>query len=167
MPKKNPEPPMYAAYRARRKRAEEGVIVVTGRPVSERTMARVKELLSPYEPDLQNTALEGWEVFEVEIPPGSSTGSHRHQGGIAIFILEGRGYTVIEGKQFDWKAGDLLLLPLKPGGIEHQHFNADSERPARYLPFLFEPLLTLGGHLDSEQTGTRPRQELRRIGIIA
>ena len=64
------------------------------------------------------------------------SGKHRHQGGLAIFVLEGAGYTVVDGKRYDWKAGDLILLPIKPGGVSHQHFNADPKKPARWLALI-------------------------------
>ncbi len=160
MASNKPEPAIYEYYRAFKERMENGVVVVSDRPVHEGICARTKRLLSPYEPDLKNTVLQGWEVFEVEIPPGSYTGKHRHQGGIAIFILEGKGYTIIEGKRFDWKAGDLVLLPLLPGGVGHQHFNADDKKPVRYIPFGFRAMLELGGYVEIDQMGTRPEEEL-------
>jgi len=53
-----------------------------------------------------------------------------------IFVLEGRGYSLVEGERFDWEAGDLLLLPMKPGGVAHQHFNLESDKPSRWLAFI-------------------------------
>lgn len=160
MAKPKGEAPVHRAYEALKKRCEKGVVVVTDRPVQERSFGRIKQLLSPYDPDLQNTVLFGWDVFEVEIPPGSHSGRHRHQGGIAIFIVEGRGYTVIDGRRHNWKAGDLVLLPFRPGGVEHQHFNADSKQSARYVPFIYDALIQLGGYVEIEQTAARPSEEL-------
>lgn len=48
-------------------------------------------------------------------------------------MIEGRGWTVVDGIRHGWEAGDLILLPLKPGGVEHQHFNAEPAKPCVWL----------------------------------
>ena len=103
--------------------------------------------LSPHEPDLQDTATQSWEVF-LQIFSERS-GRHRHQGGLVIFILEGKGWTVIDGERHDWEAGDLLLLPMKPGGVEHQHFNEDPNHPVKWIALLYWPFFI---HAGSETT---------------
>jgi hypothetical protein len=80
----------------------------------------------------------GWRIFINRVKKHS--GKHVHQGGLAIFVLSGKGYTVVDGVRYDWEEGDLILLPVKPGGCEHQHFNEDPERPADWLAFIFTPL---------------------------
>jgi gentisate 1,2-dioxygenase len=70
-----------------------------------------------------------------EIAPGGSNKRHRHTAEAIIYVLSGRGYTIIqeEGKaekKIDWEEGDLFSPPLFAW---HQHFNADVDRPARYL----------------------------------
>ena len=82
-------------------------------------------------------AAPGWLIFMHRITKHS--GKHIHQGGLAIFILEGKGYTVVDGVRYDWKKGDLLLLPLKPGGVEHQHFNEDPDKPSHWIALIFHP----------------------------
>lgn len=74
-----------------------------------------------------------WTVFVHEIRTHS--GKHVHQGGANLFVLKGKGYTVVDGVRFDWSEGDLILLPVKNGGVEHQHFNIDN-RPSRWLAFI-------------------------------
>lgn len=78
-----------------------------------------------------------WEIFCHEIRHHS--GKHRHQGGRNIFVIRGRGYTIIDGRRFDWKEGDLILLPFKKGGVEHQHFNLDVQ-PSRWVAFRHHPI---------------------------
>ena len=53
-----------------------------------------------------------------------------------IYVLDGIGYSIVEGERVEWKKGDLLLLPMKPGGVEHQHFNLDPEKPATWVAFV-------------------------------
>ncbi|MBI2853543.1 MAG: cupin domain-containing protein [Chloroflexi bacterium] len=81
-----------------------------------------------------------WNSFLQRIVKHS--GKHRHQGGMVIYVVEGKGYTVIDGVRYDWKKGDLLILPIKPGGVEHQHFNANKspDEPAVWLAFRWNPL---------------------------
>jgi gentisate 1,2-dioxygenase len=41
---------------------------------------------------------------------GAATSNHRHAYEALTYILEGTGYTVIEGRRFDWQAGDALYI---------------------------------------------------------
>ncbi len=88
------------------------------------------------------SVLNDWVVFIHDIKTHS--GKHRHQGGLVIYVLEGEGYTVVDGERHDWEAGDLLLLPVKPGGVEHQHFNKDDARPAKWIAFISAQLFEWG-----------------------
>ncbi|MBI2955478.1 MAG: cupin domain-containing protein [Chloroflexi bacterium] len=83
-------------------------------------------------------ALQDWSVFMQDVV--SHSGKHRHQGSLVIFVLEGRGYTVVEGVRMGWKKGDLILLPLKPGGIEHQHFNLEPGQSCKWIAFIYFPM---------------------------
>ncbi len=87
-------------------------------------------------------ALRDWQVFKQDIRQHS--GSHRHQGGLVIFCLEGKGYSVVDGVRHDWKEGDLILLPYKPGGVEHQHFNSEPGKPCKWIAFLYNPYWDMG-----------------------
>lgn len=84
-----------------------------------------------------DTALQSWYIFINNIRMHS--GKHIHQGGICLFILNGVGQTLVEGQLEDWKPGDLVLLPIKPGGVEHQHFDSEAPKGARWLAFLYLP----------------------------
>ncbi|MEV6925202.1 cupin domain-containing protein [Dactylosporangium sp. NPDC051485] len=100
-------------------------------------------------------ALSEWSVLTHEIRTYS--GCHRHQGGLAIYVLYGEGYTTCEGERIDWKEGDLVLLPVVPGGVEHQHFNT-GDKPAKWIAFRFEPFHTALGET-IEQLSTSPEYE--------
>lgn len=84
------------------------------------------------------TVLQEWFLFMQDIKTHS--GKHRHQGGLAILVLEGRGYSILDGQRKDWKKGDLILLPIKPNGVEHQHFNIEPGTPCRWMAFIFIPM---------------------------
>lgn len=117
-------------------RARRGRVVLRGNqiPWEQSRQARVKVYLSP---PIKDTAVDGWVVFVQDIRDHS--GRHRHQGGLAIFVLEGKGYTVVDGVRHDWEEGDLLLLPVKPGGVEHQHFNSEQGKPCKWLALIYTP----------------------------
>lgn len=87
--------------------------------------------------EIEDTALRDWRVFALQVETHS--GRHTHQGGIVIYVLKGRGYTEVNGVKKPWKAGDLLLLPILPGGVSHQHWNADPDEPSEWMAFRFVP----------------------------
>ncbi len=91
--------------------------------------------------------LQSFRVFKHDIQAHS--GKHVHQGGLVIFVLEGEGHTIIDGERYDWEAGDLILLPVKDGGVEHQHFNRDPEKGCKWIAFIYWPYWDL---LASEMT---------------
>ena len=78
-----------------------------------------------------------WSVFLNAVQQHS--GRHKHQGGLVLFVIEGSGSTDIDGTRYAWTGGDLITLPIRPGGIEHQHFNDNSGRPCRWVAFYYKP----------------------------
>ncbi len=84
-----------------------------------------------------DTALINWSVFLNDVREHS--GRHKHQGGLVLFVIEGSGGTDIDGKMFSWKRGDLITLPVRPGGIEHQHFNEKRGEICRWVAFYYRP----------------------------
>jgi len=137
----SPENAYEAAISAQQRlidRGRKGRIVVRDeeRPWETTRQGRLRYFLHPdMYPD---TALQEWRVFSQEIR--TKSGKHRHQGGVAIYILDGQGYTIADGQRYDWKKGDLLTLPVKPGGVEHQHFNTKPDGPSRWMAFVYLPI---------------------------
>jgi len=84
-------------------------------------------------PEIKDTVLSTYLCFEQEIAPGSRTGRLKFQGGQVIYVIAGRGYTLLDGVKHPWAAGDVINLPLRRGGIVVQHFNDDPHEPARFL----------------------------------
>ncbi|MFQ5849198.1 MAG: cupin domain-containing protein [Candidatus Binatia bacterium] len=87
------------------------------------------------------------ELYMQVLEPGKASGKHRHMAEEVFYVLEGRGYDLHwdvevelavkyewkwagEAKKFDWEEGDFVYIP--PYTM-HQHFNADPDRPARFL----------------------------------
>jgi hypothetical protein len=84
-------------------------------------------------PEIKDTVLSTYLCFEQEIPPGSRSGRVKFQGGQVIYVIAGRGYTLLDGVKHPWKAGDVLNLPLRKPGIVVQHFNTDPEKTAKFI----------------------------------
>lgn len=84
-------------------------------------------------PAIMDTILSTLMIYRQEIPPGSRSGRLRFQGGQIMFIVQGRGHTLLDGVKHAWEAGDVLNLPLRRDGIIVQHFNDDPAAPAAFL----------------------------------
>lgn len=130
-------------YAAKRERANSGAIVVRGAglPWEQCRQGRIKHWLHP---NITSTALGGWSLFLHDIRTHS--GLHRHQGGLCLFVVEGKGWTVVDGKRYDWEEGDLILLPVQPQGCSHQHFNAEPGTPCKWLAMIYEHYMDVLGN---------------------
>jgi hypothetical protein len=84
-------------------------------------------------PAIKDTVLNTQVFYEQEIPPGSRSGRLKFQGGQVIMILEGSGYTLVDGVKHTWEEGDVLNLPLRARGIIVQHFNPDPVKAVRFV----------------------------------
>jgi mannose-6-phosphate isomerase-like protein (cupin superfamily) len=92
---------------------------------------KIKYLVHPFTQDGRGTAvLRTFDVFMQEIPPGGRTGKHRHLGEEVHYILEGKGYDIQDGQRYDWQEDCLTIVP---NYTTHQHFNADPEKPVRFI----------------------------------
>lgn len=91
--------------------------------------------------------LHDWTVWTHDIR--SVSGKHRHQGGPVLFVIEGEGYTTMNGERYDWEEGDLVMIPMMPEQVEHQHFNTRTDgRSSKWLAFIWMPFFnTLGGEV--------------------
>lgn len=116
---------------------EEGKVVIKGkeRPYKLHEQGIIREYANN---SMIDTATDHWMLFEQRIPKHS--GRHVHQGSLCLFVIEGKGYTVVDGVRNDWEDGDLILLPIKPGGVEHQHFNMDESKASRWFAMICRPL---------------------------
>lgn len=84
-------------------------------------------------PMIKDVVLQTHLFFEQEIPPGSRSGALKFQGEQVMYILEGKGYTLINGVKHPWEAGDVVNLPVRKEGIIVQHFNTDPDKPAKFV----------------------------------
>lgn len=91
----------------------------------------------------------GHPVYPVSLPsralsmsvgalaPGAKTSDHRHAYETLVYVLEGRGYSVVEGQRIEWKSGDAFYVP--PWNW-HQHF-ASEDGAVQYLASTNLPML--------------------------
>jgi hypothetical protein len=84
-------------------------------------------------PGITDTVLSTYLCFEQEIPAGSRSGRLKFQGGQVIYVIAGRGHTLVDGVKHPWASGDVINLPLRRGGIIVQHVNDDPAEPARFI----------------------------------
>ena len=115
-----------------RERRKSAIQVVKGSelPLESNGMGLMRWYLHP---DITDTVLSTLMFLVQEIPPGSRSGVLKFQGGQVMFILEGKGHTLIDGVKYSWEARDVVSLPLKRDGIVVQHFNDDLDKPARFI----------------------------------
>jgi quercetin dioxygenase-like cupin family protein len=75
-------------------------------------------------------------MYVHQMPPGSHTETHKH-GEAIVFVLSGRGHSIVDGEHHQWQAGDCIFV--KPGQW-HQHFNGDPDRVSQHLAVYIAPL---------------------------
>jgi len=64
-------------------------------------------------------------IHLTELAPGQISKMHKHHNEAVVFILEGKGYSIVQGKRYDWEQGDALYMPTMNW---HSHINEGSER---------------------------------------
>jgi len=84
-------------------------------------------------PALNRTSIRSMIVFEQEIPAGGRSGAQKTPGGSVLYILKGKGYTLLDGVRHDWQAEDLVNIPIRAQGVVVQHVNADPRHPVRFV----------------------------------
>lgn len=126
-----------------RERRRKKVVKPTEMPWEDSPQGRLKHLVNAK----MNVRVHSVDIYMQVVPPGSRSGKHRHMADEVLYVLEGKGYDLhwdvdfelgmtyewkvsAEPSRWDWEEGDLVYIP--PNTV-HQHFNADRERPARFL----------------------------------
>jgi gentisate 1,2-dioxygenase len=69
----------------------------------------------------------GLSMALFEMQPGKAQAKHRHPGEAVLYIVKGRGYSIIEGRRFEWQTGDAVIVNQYAW---HQHFNLEPDQPA-------------------------------------
>ena len=87
--------------------------------------------------------------------PGAKSQKHGHVNEAAFYILDGKGYEIHDGVRYDWQAGDVAIVH---SNCVHQHFNADSLKPARALVLKTKPMYLFLNMLFQKQVEPRPTE---------
>ena len=122
----------YQLRDRQREHQRKGAWLIKGRdlPWENNRQGKMKWFLHPA---LDTTAIRSMIVFEQEIPPGGRSGAQKTPGGCVLYILEGKGYTLLDGVRHDWQAEDLVNIPIRRNGVVVQHVNSDLRRPVRFI----------------------------------
>ncbi|HZP27259.1 MAG TPA: cupin domain-containing protein [Dehalococcoidia bacterium] len=124
-------------------------VVLKPREIDNSRQGKLQNILRPEDMENGKACVGNWAIFTHEIRTTAdgitTSGQHRHQGGLGLFAVEGEGYTVVDGQRFDWKAGDFIMLPIKPNGCVHQHFSRNPDKPAKWLAMIYMPYMLWTG----------------------
>ncbi|WP_282946510.1 MULTISPECIES: cupin domain-containing protein [unclassified Sphingopyxis] len=69
---------------------------------------------------------------------GLHTRAHRHTGNVVYNVAQGRGYSVIGGRRFDWAEHDIFCVP---AWTWHEHVNLDPSEEAFLFSFNDFPVM--------------------------
>ena len=98
-----------------------------------------------------------WGVTEID--PGVKSPFHRQLHEATHFILEGKGYSLINGVRFDWEEGDVVFVPIHSW---HQNVNSGKDR-VRYVTAGTVPFFKYLGTYRDENHREPPEEELVRL----
>lgn len=70
--------------------------------------------------------------------PGEKTKAHRHTGSVLYQAAKGSGYSIINGRRFDWTERDIFCLP---SWAFHEHANASETEDACLFSFHDLPVI--------------------------
>lgn len=93
-------------------------------------------------------------IIEVDChiyPPHTKSVTHKHNEAI-IFVLRGRGYSLLDDERIDWGPGDTLYIP---AGVWHQH-EVLSDEPAMVIAIKPLPLQEYLGEMNIVYKGDEP-----------
>lgn len=91
-----------------------------------------------------------------EIDPGQTSTIHRHSWDAMAFVVEGSGWTEVDGRRYEWKPWDTFYLP---GWSWHRHGN-EGEKKARFVTFGVQPMVELFGLAVLEDAGDADVEDL-------
>jgi gentisate 1,2-dioxygenase len=120
---------LYALRDRQRKLQRNGAWIIKGKdvPWESNDQGRMQWYLHPA---IEGTAIRSMMFFRQEIAPGSRSGAQKSPGGSVIYIVQGRGYTLLDDDRHDWEAEDVVNIPIRSEGVVVRHVNLDPLEPA-------------------------------------
>jgi gentisate 1,2-dioxygenase len=90
--------------------------------------------------------------------PGIHTQAHRHASSSVYLVMQGQGWSVIEGTRYMWEQGDVLAIP---SWACHEHANASDTEAAILFAFTDAPVIkALGLYREEAYTARGGHQPL-------
>jgi gentisate 1,2-dioxygenase len=91
--------------------------------------------------------------------PSEHTKAHKHTGSFVYQCAKGKGYSIIDGKRFDWKERDIFCVP---SWMNHEHVNLSDTEDAVLFSFNDLPVMEkLGLYQEQAYTENNGYQEKR------
>lgn len=88
--------------------------------------------------------------------PGEHTKAHRHTGSFIYQAAKGKGYSIINGRRFDWQERDIFCVP---SWAWHEHANASERDDAVLFAFSDLPVMHSLGLYREEVFGDNGGQQ--------
>lgn len=108
-----------------------------------------------------NPVMKTFSCWIQMIRPGVHTQAHQEVCSTVYFVFEGSGYSVIDGVRFDWKKGDLFVIP---NWKLHEHVNTSSDKRALLFSINDRPTMeALDKYREQAYTENSGHQEVKSI----
>ena len=88
--------------------------------------------------------------------PGEHSKAHRHTGSFIYQAAKGKGYSIINGRRFDWQERDIFCVP---SWAWHEHANASERDDAVLFAFSDLPVMNSLGLYREEAFGDNGGQQ--------
>ena len=72
------------------------------------------------------------------LKPKQHTEAHRHTGSTIYHVVEGEGYSIVDGRRLEWSPKDTFCVP---SWSVYEHVNASSSSPAYLFSYTSAPVL--------------------------
>jgi gentisate 1,2-dioxygenase len=92
------------------------------------------------------------------LPAGFKGKAHKHTGSFVFQCAKGKGYSIINGKRYDWQERDIFCVP---SWAWHEHHNLSENEDACLFCFNDLPVIeSLGLFQDREYTENNGHQSV-------
>jgi gentisate 1,2-dioxygenase len=153
---------LYQLRDYQREHQRNGAWLIKGRdlPWEQNRQGKMKWFLHPA---LDNTSIRSMLFLMQEIPPEGKSGVQKTPGGQVLYIISGRGYTLLDGERYDWEAEDVVNIPIRANGVHVQHVNIDRREPVVFVQAEINLMDMLGVDRGSELEQVEVAPDFERI----
>ncbi|MGA8319561.1 MAG: cupin domain-containing protein [Xanthobacteraceae bacterium] len=95
-------------------------------------------LIEYIDPTTGQPVFKTMTFFAQMLQPGQKTLPVRTTANLLVSPFEGEGYSIVDGKRYDWKEFDTLAIP---GGFWFEHHNGSAKAPLFFFVASDEPVL--------------------------